>query len=127
VCEESACDLPAKSSRPDFEVPRLTTGSRGTIAETEATTHANDLHRVPFLSADVSPGQLLGRRSCREMHCPFDGWSSSLRALGGRTLLGRGNALVITERLAIGLGGRANYTEGKRTKRADIQAWARRT
>jgi hypothetical protein len=66
-----------------------------------------DLHRMPLLAArgpDAAPVKRIGSSACREVGGLGDRGSHGFGARGGGALLGFGDALIVTEPLALGLG-----------------------
>jgi hypothetical protein len=79
------------------------------IDQSQAKTDAEtmDLHRMPLLAArgpDAAPVKRIGSSACREVGGLGDRGSHGFGARGGGALLGFGDALIVTEPLALGLG-----------------------
>ena len=78
------------------------------IDQSQAKTDAEtmDLHRMPLLAArgpDAAPVKRIGSSACREVGGLGDRGSHGFGARGGGTLLGFGDALIVTQPLAVGL------------------------
>jgi hypothetical protein len=76
------------------------------IDQSQANTDAEtmDLHRMPLLAArgpDAAPVKRIGSSACREVGGLGDRGSHGFGARGGGALLGFGDALIVTEPLAL--------------------------